>query len=80
MNEENRKLREQIEQERRDHELALRLARESKGGMKLNPEENHKGDANFAYSSLQYFKDKCNVFCKRKTREHLLHTFSGVIL
>ena len=33
MNEENRLLREQIEQERRDHELALRLARESKGGM-----------------------------------------------
>jgi len=33
MNEENRRLREQIEQERRDHELALRLARESKGGM-----------------------------------------------
>ena len=35
MNEENRKLREQIEQERRDHELALRLARESKGGRKI---------------------------------------------
>ena len=33
MNEENRLLREQIEQERRDHELALRLARESKGGI-----------------------------------------------
>merc|ERR1711971_248356 len=33
MNEENRLLREQMEQERRDHELALRLARESKGGM-----------------------------------------------
>ena len=35
MNEENRRLREQIEQERRDHELALRLARESKGGRKI---------------------------------------------
>ena len=29
LNEENRRLREQIEQERRDHELALRLAAES---------------------------------------------------
>merc|ERR1712223_242108 len=33
LNEENRMLREQIEQERRDHELALRLARESKSGV-----------------------------------------------
>lgn len=33
LNEENRLLREQIEQERRDHELALRLARESKSGV-----------------------------------------------
>jgi myosin-6 len=33
LNDENRKLREQIEQERRDHELALRLAMESKSGV-----------------------------------------------
>ena len=33
MNEENRRLKEQIEQERRDHELALRLAAESNSGV-----------------------------------------------
>jgi len=37
LNEEDRKLREQIEQERRDHELALRLARESKSGVDDSP-------------------------------------------
>lgn len=57
--EEDNQYRQQLEQERRDHELAMRLAQESNSQVDDSPLLMRKYESNSIYSFLYVKQDKC---------------------